>query len=47
MFHWLKSTVDNLKTKLKDAWKYACNFKENEHVVTELKIGESIITQPQ
>jgi hypothetical protein len=44
---WLKSIDDNLKTKPKDFGKYASKFKKNDHVVTQLKVSENVITQPQ
>jgi hypothetical protein len=37
MFRWLKSIVDNLKTRPKDVRKYVSKFKENDHVVTPFK----------
>jgi hypothetical protein len=45
--YWLKSVDDNLKTKPKDLWKYISEFRTNDHVVTQLKIGENLIIQPQ
>jgi hypothetical protein len=45
--HWLKSSDDNLKTKHTNFWKYVSKFKNSEHVVTQHKIGENKITQPQ
>jgi hypothetical protein len=44
---WLKSINVKLKTKPKDFWKYVSKFKKNDHVVTQFKIGENVITQPQ
>jgi hypothetical protein len=44
---WLKSVDDSLKTKPTDFWKYVSKFKKIDHVVTQLKIGENVISQPQ
>jgi hypothetical protein len=44
---WLKFIDDNLTTKPKRFWKYILKLKKNNHVVTQIKIGEYIITQPQ
>jgi hypothetical protein len=41
-----QSIDDNLKTKPKDFRKYVSKFKKNDHV-TQLKIGEHVVTQPQ
>jgi hypothetical protein len=43
--HWLKSMDDSRKTQPKDFWKYVSKFKNNDHVVTQLKIGENVITE--
>jgi hypothetical protein len=37
---WLKSIVDNLKTKPKNFRKYNSKFKKNDLVVTQFRIGE-------
>jgi hypothetical protein len=42
----LKSINDNLKTKPNDFWKYVSKFKKNDHVVTQLKMDENVMTQP-
>jgi hypothetical protein len=41
----LKTIDDNLKTKHKYFWKYIA--KKNDHIVTQPKIGDNVITQPQ
>jgi hypothetical protein len=43
---WLKSIDDSLRTKPKDFWKYVSKFMKNDHVVTQLRIGENVLTQP-
>jgi hypothetical protein len=38
---------DKLATQPKDFWKYISKFKDNYHSVTQFKIAETVITEPQ
>jgi hypothetical protein len=37
---------DILKTQPKDFWKYISKFKNNDHVVTQFKVGKNVMREP-
>jgi hypothetical protein len=44
---WLKSVDNTLRTQPKQFWKYLSKFKNNYHTVTQIKSGDSFITESQ
>jgi hypothetical protein len=44
---WLKTIDNNLRTQPKHFWKYISKFKRNDQSVTQIKIGNKIITELQ
>jgi hypothetical protein len=43
----LKIIDNNLRTQPKHFWKYISKFKRNDQSVTQIEIGNKIITEPQ
>jgi hypothetical protein len=44
---WLKTIDNNLRTQQKHFWKCISKFKRDDQSVTEIEIGNKIITEPQ
>jgi hypothetical protein len=44
---WLKAVDDNLRTQPEHFWKCISKFKRNEQSVTQIEVGDKIITEPQ
>jgi hypothetical protein len=44
---WLKTIDDNLRIQPKHFWKYISKFKRNDQAITQIEVGDQIITEPQ